>query len=220
MAALRKSNYIPRFECRKNLKKWRIRFKAGDISEKVCYKFFNTEQEAKDFVLNIHPDAYDEKLETERKCLNCKQILPIKIFFSKNICRDCTKIRRVNRDNDRRSLKLCSFASCSKEKLKNASQCFEHWFERTSSKHFSTKKYAMFLINLYEKQNRKCPYTGKHITPNNMSLDHIISRYDRIDLAKDINNVQWVHRDINIMKSKFSHDAFIKICKHIANRFT
>jgi hypothetical protein len=41
---------------------------------------------------------------------------------------------------------------------------------------------------------------------------------DRIDSSKGyvIDNVQWLHRDINMMKQRFSQEYFINICKHIA----
>ena len=42
---------------------------------------------------------------------------------------------------------------------------------------------------------------------------------DRIDSSKGyvIGNVQWVHKDINIMKNKFDNQYFIDMCKKIAS---
>ena len=97
--------------------------------------------------------------------------------------------------------------------------CYNHWFSSIASQYFKRSE-AIDLINLYEKQNRRCVYTGVLLIPSeNMSLDHIVSRNDNPELTNDINNVQWVHKDINMMKTRFSHDGFIKLCKHIAKRF-
>lgn len=43
---------------------------------------------------------------------------------------------------------------------------------------------------------------------------------DRIDSSKPyiIDNIQWVHKDINFMKRTYSHDYFIKLCKLVANK--
>jgi len=40
---------------------------------------------------------------------------------------------------------------------------------------------------------------------------------DRIDSSKgyEVGNVQWVHKDVNLMKNKLSQDRFIRLCKAI-----
>jgi hypothetical protein len=74
-----------------------------------------------------------------------------------------------------------------------------------------TKEY---LWDLYIKQNRKCNLTGLDIefkkkkSPQTASLD-------RIDSSKGYteNNVQWVHKDINIIKQDYSLSEFLNYCK-------
>ena len=41
---------------------------------------------------------------------------------------------------------------------------------------------------------------------------------DRIDSSKGYttDNIQWVHKDINIMKNDYGNDYFIEICKKVA----
>lgn len=75
---------------------------------------------------------------------------------------------------------------------------------------------------LYLKQDKKCAYTQLPIAfgsiyrkiPTTASLD-------RIDSTKGYtkNNIQWLHQDVNYMKSDFSSDRFITICKIIAQNF-
>lgn len=78
-----------------------------------------------------------------------------------------------------------------------------------------------FLWDLYVKQNKKCALSGVLLT-----LDIKIPRksrtntasIDRIDSTKSYSedNVQWVHKDINRMKSNFTDEQFIELCKSVA----
>lgn len=60
-------------------------------------------------------------------------------------------------------------------------------------------------------QNYICALTGMELTKETWSLD-------RIDSSKpyEVGNIQWVHKDINIMKNKFEEDYFIEMCKKVA----
>jgi len=214
---VRKKKYIPRFDIKKN--KWVVNFSAGDITPYETNRYFKTEEEARQFVLNIFPDVYDVKIETERKCLHCNHILPLENFKkNSHVCKSCISIKDKHRCKKRTLNNICR--NCNKPTLKNSVYCFDHWFMDVSRRHFKTTKYANELMFLWEKQNRRCVYSNVELIPaDNMSLDHIVSQYDNPDLAHDFNNVQWVHKDINNMKFKFSHDAFIKLCKYISQRF-
>ena len=82
-----------------------------------------------------------------------------------------------------------------------------------------------FLWELYEKQNYLCALSGIEIT----WFDKTMSGYeggkrctvsvDRIDSNKGYtkNNVQLVHKEVNIMKNVFSQKHFIDMCSKIAN---
>lgn len=81
-----------------------------------------------------------------------------------------------------------------------------------------------YILDLYEKQNRKCAYSNLDISfaktwnrqeySNQMtvSLDRINSENGYIK-----GNVQWVHKDINLMKWKFSEERFLELCRLIVN---
>lgn len=69
--------------------------------------------------------------------------------------------------------------------------------------------------NLFVKQDGKCALTGLPLSfaetvrkPGNASLD-------RIDCNKGytIDNVQWVHKDINRIKNNFQEDVLLEYCK-------
>lgn len=86
-----------------------------------------------------------------------------------------------------------------------------------------------YVWNLYLKQNRKCSLSGLDIgfctecildkNKNKHKWIHTAS-LDRIDNTKgyEEGNVQWVHKDINIMKNVFNQEYFIQICKLIGNK--
>jgi len=74
---------------------------------------------------------------------------------------------------------------------------------------------------LYEKQHRQCALSGLPIEfgnpkksnrskPTTASLDRIDN-----DLPYCVGNVQWVHKDLNIMRNKLPIDKFIDLCKKV-----
>lgn len=75
-----------------------------------------------------------------------------------------------------------------------------------------------FLWNLYLLQNKKCALSGENLyfpkgsvfNTGNISLDRIDSKKGYIE-----NNVQWILKDINIMKNVYSNFYFIEISKKI-----
>lgn len=78
-----------------------------------------------------------------------------------------------------------------------------------------TKEY---LYELFIKQNRKCSLTNNEIfLPPPKYRNNGTASLDRIDSSKGYieGNVQWVHKDINIMKNIFSEEKLIEYCKQI-----
>lgn len=79
-----------------------------------------------------------------------------------------------------------------------------------------TKEYCW---DLYMKQNKKCALSKLDINfPKTYNDKNYTCSLDRIDssLGYVEGNVQWVHKDINIMKNKFDQEYFINMCKLIA----
>lgn len=74
------------------------------------------------------------------------------------------------------------------------------------------------LWELFLKQNRKCALTNQNIYFNIKAKDERTASLDRIDSDKDytIDNVQWVHKDVNNMKQDYDQKYFIETCKLIA----
>jgi hypothetical protein len=78
----------------------------------------------------------------------------------------------------------------------------------------STRQIAQELV--FVKQQNKCAISGVLIvlTPKSSRTASL----DRIDSAKGYttDNIQWVHKTINIIKWNLSCDQFIKWCKIVA----
>jgi len=76
------------------------------------------------------------------------------------------------------------------------------------------------MLEKYNQQNGKCALSGIDITlqRNYKKYKKMTASLDRIDSSKSytIDNIQWVHRDINIMKNHYNEEYFIEMCKLIA----
>lgn len=78
-----------------------------------------------------------------------------------------------------------------------------------------------YVWQLYLGQNRRCALTKRDIafTERTGSRSRRCSAsLDRIDSTKGyiIGNVQWVHKDVNVMKNDFPQSYFVEICREIA----
>ena len=75
-----------------------------------------------------------------------------------------------------------------------------------------------FLWNLFLKQDRKCALSGIELILPTYSKDEQTASLDRIDSYKGYieDNVQWVHKDINLMKQTLNDDKFINYCIEVA----
>ncbi len=72
--------------------------------------------------------------------------------------------------------------------------------------------------DLFLKQRRKCALSGIELQFPKRSKDKsYTASLDRIDSSKGyvLGNVQWVHKDVNIMKNKFDNQYFINVCRTV-----
>jgi hypothetical protein len=76
--------------------------------------------------------------------------------------------------------------------------------------------------NLFLKQNRKCALSGVEIsfTFTRKRRSDRTASLDRIDSTGHytINNVQWVHKTVNLMKQSLSSQDFIDFCCEVAKQ--
>lgn len=83
-----------------------------------------------------------------------------------------------------------------------------------------TKEQAYELL---QKQNYICRLSGVPIYMSKTASEHnnglTTASIDRIDsnIGYEIDNIQWVHIKVNIMKNKFDQTEFLQLCKLISN---
>ena len=70
------------------------------------------------------------------------------------------------------------------------------------------------VLALLEHQNFRCALTGRKLTPQEASLDHIVPVRDGGQHV--IENTQVLHRSVNKAKSVLPNDVFIQMCKEVA----
>lgn len=100
----------------------------------------------------------------------------------------------------------------------------EFWFGITrhaKNRHIPLNITIQDAWNQFIKQDKKCALTNLELkfatrSQKRHGLEHTAS-LDRIDntLGYEINNIQWIHKDVNLMKSDMSQQEFIDLCKQI-----
>lgn len=81
---------------------------------------------------------------------------------------------------------------------------------------------------IFVQQDGKCALSGIELSFSKSYNRKLASKQreettaslDRIDSAKgyEIGNVQWLHKDINLMKRTLSQDRFVQLCKAVSKR--
>jgi hypothetical protein len=72
------------------------------------------------------------------------------------------------------------------------------------------------LWDLAEKQEKRCALSGVPLVFQ--PQEERTASLDRIDSKGDytMDNLQWVHKDVNRMKNVFSQERFVEVCKSVA----
>ena len=139
------------------------------------------------------------------RCKNCgKEFDKLISSMGKSKCQ-CTKKDKPAHNS--KSLNLISsiyFESCKS----NA---------KSRGREFSVSKQDLW--DQWVKQEEKCVLSGILLTlrRNYREKNEMTASLDRIDSSRGYSkdNIQWIHKDINKMKSNYPEEYFIKICKLI-----
>jgi|APSaa5957512576_1039674.scaffolds.fasta_scaffold30210_2 hypothetical protein len=169
-----------------------------------------------------------------KRCKNCRALK----LQGEQIC-DWTVLKRLPNDRHGKSMWLCR-CKCGNERsvggnnlIRHSSKCcFECGHNKTveteiipSSWWYKTMKQAQTrkrewsiteedAIEVLEKQNYKCTLTGIELTFKPIMTASI----DRIENEKGYTkeNIQWVHKHINIMKHRYAQEYFINMCHMVS----
>lgn len=168
----------------------------------------------------------DNKIKYIVKC-SCGHEQSVRAYFlttkRQTCCRKCSQRKAAYKFESRRN-----FIDRSHDGIGNFTKTCYSYFKNNAYRRdieWDNKLTLKVLWDLFIKQNKKCKLSGLDIdfTENrvnsNVDFKNTTASLDRIDSKKPytINNVQWVHKDINRMKWAFDEKYFIKLCKLIVN---
>jgi hypothetical protein len=75
---------------------------------------------------------------------------------------------------------------------------------------------ARVLMEVFERQQGRCPYTGRVLTFGMAQIDHVDPRVNSGAEALRADNIEWVHPDVNRAKSGLGREDFLALCRDIA----
>jgi hypothetical protein len=178
-----------------------------------------------DIVGNRYGDLVVEKFSRSKKREGNKRIY----FYT---CRcDCGKHKEIVRTNlITGHTKSCG---CRKNKSRQKNKGWKGVGEISGRTWYHIKNHAVsrklvFDVTieqaweLFQKQNGKCALTGiplsLYSTKRELNSERTAS-LDRIDsnFGYTVDNIQWVHKEINMMKGTLPNNKFIAICKMVSN---
>ena len=121
--------------------------------------------------------------------------------------------------------KVCK--KCSNRKTENSRRGYEgpvriSWFNKFKTqadlRNYEFAISALDIANMYYNQKGRCALSGIPIGWEEVGTIHSVS-IDRIDSSKGylLDNIQLVHKDINMMKQQFDNDYFIQLCMAVAD---
>jgi hypothetical protein len=189
------------------------RYATPRISEDLTGRIFGGLQ-----VISRLPNGSRGRVFWECKCIACgsSDLLKRRDDYLKSNppgCRSC-----VFRNNAKK-VKVGNKSKCWKG-TKDISKTHINHIKRQCTRPSRTLEFSItpsYLQDLLEKQNYKCALTGipliTHSDAKRNSIKPTLS-LDRINSEEGykIDNVQWVHKTVNIMKHKLTTSEFIEFC--------
>lgn len=135
-------------------------------------------------------------------------------------CTACTKQRWLDQNHLRATVvgELTS-AWWSTRVVKRASGHNNSNFLKGRKKTYELAVTMQEAWDLFQKQEGKCALSGLPLDfPKDRNPHGGTASLDRVDSEKGytIDNVQWVHKDINRLKNVFDQSYFINLCKAVA----
>jgi len=151
--------------------------------------------------------CYGDKLGIHVKCISCNKETYIPLCFLKNYSSNSKGCKQCSTFNHWKSQYCGDISIGFFNNLKKSAQQRGVEFDLTHQ----------YLWDLYQKQLGECTLTRLPIEFNKGFSDKCsrTASLDRIDSSKGyvVDNVQWIHKDINFMKGNFSEKYFIKMCE-------
>lgn len=177
---------------------------------KKHYEKYKREHKCQDCGIEI-----DGRKVTCDKCQSKQQIARNKLRYSRIENRLCTKCGSSNICNPYKVQTLRNPDKQNKEVM-----CLKCYLKKTSLRFLGISNRWQELLDLFNKQEGKCAYTGELLEiGKTASVDHIVpcmggNNKERITT---IENLQWVSLKINYMKRELSEEEFLDLCQKVSN---
>lgn len=118
----------------------------------------------------------------------------------------------------------CKYCRESNKRKKNIGEMSGHFWAmiisnaRKRNINFELNKIDTY--NLFLEQDKKCKLSDLPIQFSNYGEKEQTASLDRIDSSRSytINNVQWVHKNVNRIKQNLTQERFLELCKLITNK--
>lgn len=141
-------------------------------------------------------------------------------------CPACNRSRIIKRKDHavRHQSKICKFCSNKNNHPQGEHRGFRISWWRKYELSASARNLIWQItiddgVDLFESQGGKCALTGLELTCSG-DFNEITASLDRIDNSKGytIDNIQFVHKDVNMMRGSLALDKFIELCKLISDK--
>lgn len=93
-----------------------------------------------------------------------------------------------------------------------------HPFKKLASRLLAEKGWNVNPIELWKLAKRQqliCPISGRRLTSQNISVDHIIAL--TVGGKNELSNIQLTTKEVNVAKHILATNDFIKLCEDITN---
>lgn len=163
----------------------------------------------------------------EKTCSGCKATKPVKTGFVRDSnrgdgwyprCKDC-RSKYYHANSSRIRAKMRDYNANHKDQISK-------WHKQYSARRFffitasnlkirSRGESATYveIARLWKAQRGICPMTLRRLTRETSQLDHIIPL--KHHGSSTIENLRWVHRDVNYAKRDLSDADFVALCQEV-----
>ena len=133
-------------------------------------------------------------------------------------CRPCTDRRRQSRHDSRRKRKEAGVCDdCGETRLPDHKLCRDCYLKVIAGLNTGSRANWEHILQLFYDQNQRCAMSGrKLILGKNAQLDHILPRSRFPELKHDLENLQWLHEDVNLAKRNMTPDEFVNLCEEVS----
>jgi hypothetical protein len=209
---------------KKRISKWLVRCDCGREFEILAYSLTSSHPTHSCRrcmgVKDLSGKKFGELIVLKRDFVKCKEAK----WFCKCSCGSIVSV--LSRHLQNGGTKRCWACKVERQKLNGRMSSRVYYRTLHSAKkrgiHVGKNIDKKYLESLYKKQQGKCALTGMEIkfakTTRRDMIGYTTASIDRIDSQKGYvkGNMQWVHKDVNRMKSNLKQDRFIELCCEVA----